>query len=100
MTRFFIALEKRHDRRERISRPKKSINFNLDNNMVREFRITEVVQRDDAVIRSAERNTPKTAGRLVKLNDGRKDEDNQLSDDDVSVANTEATNAQNEGAPA
>ena len=77
MTRFFIALEKRHDRRERISRPKKSINFNLDNNMVREFRITDIVQRDDTVIKSAERNTPKTAGRLVKLNDGKKDEDNQ-----------------------
>ena len=77
LTRFFIALEKRHDRRERISRPKKSINFNLDNNMVREFRITDIVQRDDTVIKSAERNTPKTAGRLVKLNDGKKDEDNQ-----------------------
>ena len=45
--------------------------------MVREFRITDIVQRDDTVIKSAERNTPKTAGRLVKLNDGKKDEDNQ-----------------------
>ena len=35
--------------------------------MTREFRIHDVVQRDEKVIKSAERNQPKTPGRLVKL---------------------------------
>ena len=30
----------------------------------------DIVQRDDRVIRSVERNVPKTPGRLVKLNQG------------------------------
>ena len=64
---FVIEQKKRNDRRSEINRPKKSIQFNLDNNKVREFKITDIVQSDDRVIRSSERNQPKTPGRLVKL---------------------------------
>ena len=35
--------------------------------MVREFRKEDIVQSDDRVIKSSDRNEPKTAGRLVKL---------------------------------
>ena len=62
-----IEQNKRETRRKEINRPKKSIQFALDNNMTREFRINDVVQRDEKVIKSAERNQPKTPGRLVKL---------------------------------
>ena len=53
--------------------------------MTREFKITEIVQRDDRVIKSALRNKPKTAGRLVKLVDKKKEEDDAVvSDEDAS----------------
>lgn len=60
-------IEKRSDRRKEINRPKRSVVFGLDNNKVREFKITDIVQADDRVIKSAERNNPLTPGRLVKL---------------------------------
>ena len=42
--------------------------FALDDNTVREFRIQDIVQQEDTgVIKSSERNTPSTDGRLVKL---------------------------------
>ncbi len=53
--------------------------------MTREFKITEIVQRDERVIKSALRNKPKTAGRLVKLVDKKKEEDDTVvSDEDAS----------------
>ena len=61
-------LEKRDDRRRRINRPKRSVGFALDNNKVKEFRKMDIVQSDERVIKSAERNVPGTPGRLVKLN--------------------------------
>ena len=63
---WFLIIEKRSDRRVEISRPKKGITFALDNNMTREFRIADIVQKDE-LAKSAERNVPKTPGRLVKL---------------------------------
>lgn len=64
---FVIEQKKRNDRRTEIKRPRKSIQFNLDNNKIREFKIADIVQSDERVIRSAERNEPQTPGRLVKL---------------------------------
>ena len=54
--------------------------------MTREFKITEIVQRDDRVIKSALRDKPKTAGRLVKLVDKKKEEEDDavVSDEDAS----------------
>lgn len=60
--------EKRDDRRKRINRPKRSVCFALENNKTQEFKKMDIVQRDDRVIKSKERNVPKTPGRLVKLN--------------------------------
>ena len=62
-----VEQKKRGDRRIAINRPKKSIKFNLDNNATREFRISDVVQSDERVIRSGERDQPVTPSRLVKL---------------------------------
>jgi hypothetical protein len=62
-----VEQKKRGDRRVEINRPKRSIVFNLESNKTREFKISDVVQSDDKVIRSAERAEPKTPGRLVKL---------------------------------
>lgn len=55
---FVIEQKKRNDRRTEIKRPRKSIQFNLDNNKIREFKIADIVQSDERVIRSAERNEP------------------------------------------
>ena len=57
--------------------------------MTREFKITDIVQRDDKVIRSSERNEPKTPGRLVKIAAGTTasaDEDTVAQDAGNSVA--------------
>ena len=62
--------EKRDDRRTRINRPKKSITFDLDKNITKEFKKMDIVQSDERIIKSAERNEPTTPGRLVKLNQG------------------------------
>ena len=70
MILFPLFKEKRDDRRKRIHRPKRSVGFALDNNKTQEFKKMDIVQRDDRVIKSAERNVPKTPGRLVKLNQG------------------------------
>lgn len=64
---FSVEQKKRCDRRVEINRPKRSISFGLDNNKTREFKISDIVQSDDRVIKSADRNDPKTPGRLVKL---------------------------------
>merc|ERR1719158_2264629 len=64
---FTVETKKRSDRRKEINRPKRNISFKLENNMTREFRITDIVQSNDKVIKSGERNDPKTPGRLVKL---------------------------------
>ena len=54
---FTVEQKKRTDRRVEINRPRKSIQFNLENNKTREFRITDIVQNDETVvIRSAERS--------------------------------------------
>lgn len=65
---FPLFKEKRDDRRKRINRPKRSVCFALENNKTQEFKKMDIVQRDDRVIKSKERNVPKTPGRLVKLN--------------------------------
>ena len=64
---FSCCAEKRDNRRKEINRPRRSIQFALENNQTREFKINDVVQRDDKVIKSALRNQPRTKGRLVKL---------------------------------
>ena len=64
---FRVEIEKRNDRRKEINRPKRSINFALENNKTKEFRITDIVQSDDRVIKSALRNNTPTPGRLVKI---------------------------------
>jgi len=61
-----IEKQRRATRREEINRPKRKITFNLDNNRAKEFRITDVVQ-SGPLAKSSERNTPATAGRLVKF---------------------------------
>lgn len=60
--------KKREDRRKRINRPKRSVGFALEQNIIKEFKKTDIVQSDDRVIKSADRNEPVTPGRLVKLN--------------------------------
>lgn len=62
-----LIIEKRNDRRKEINRPKRSVVFALDQNKTREFKISDVVQSDERVIKSADRNEPPTPGRLVKL---------------------------------
>ena len=61
--------KKRADRRVEIKRPKRKIQFNLQENKVREFRTEDIVLNSEtpAITRSAERNVPATPGRLVKL---------------------------------
>lgn len=64
---FEIEKQKRMQRREEINRPKRKITFNLDNNKAKEFRITDIVHSGTDLPKSSERNTPATAGRLVKF---------------------------------
>ena len=61
--------EKREDRRKEINRPKKKIEFGLQNNTVKEFHSGDIVQSDEhaPTIKSSERNFPCTTSRLVKL---------------------------------
>ena len=64
---FMLEQKKRGDRRQEINRPKRSVVFNLEENKIKEFKISDIVQTDEKVIRSAERSEPATPGRLVKL---------------------------------
>lgn len=64
---FFLEQKKRGDRRVEIDRPKRSVMFVLEENKTKEFRISDIVQSDERVIKSADRNEPNTEGRLVKL---------------------------------
>ena len=65
---FVVEQKKRGDRREEIKRPKRGVVFNLDSNMTKEFKTTDIVQSDEKkVIRSAERAETLTPGRLIKL---------------------------------
>jgi len=41
--KFFFFSEKRNDRRKEINRPKRSVNFVLDNNKTREFKTEDIV---------------------------------------------------------
>ena len=55
-----------------INRPKRSVQFTLDNNQTRLFRATDIVndvegERFVELAKSADRNKPSTPGRLVKL---------------------------------
>ena len=59
--------KKRSDRREEINRPKRKINFNLDQNMAREFRVDDIVKYRDNLPKSSERNITATPSRLVKF---------------------------------
>jgi len=63
----FPLSEKRVERRKEINRPRRTITFALDSNTTREFKIADIVQSDERVIKSGDRNEPKTTGRLVKL---------------------------------
>ena len=86
---FRVKIEKRNDRRKEINRPKRSINFALDNNKTKEFRITDIVQSDDRVIKSALRNNTVTPGRLVKI---------RVTDEEPAENNENNTNETNAAA--
>ena len=103
---FVVEQKKRGDRRVEIERPKRSVQFVLEENKTKEFRISDIVQSDERVIKSSERNEPSTEGRLVKLkpNVEQQPEENELVQDaeegghqtaqniDSSTNNDDATN--------
>lgn len=62
-----VEKKKRSDRRDEINRPKKGIVINLEKNMEREFRETDIVQIIENLTKSSERSTPATTSRLVKF---------------------------------
>ena len=65
------AWEERAERRKQINRPKRSVKFNLNSNMTREFRKDDVVEVKEGsaepLQKSSERNKTCTPGRLVKI---------------------------------
>lgn len=88
---FTVEQKKRSDRRVEINRPKRGVNFALDNNMTREFRISDIVQKDE-LAKSSERNQPKTEGRRVILKPtevAEPDSTANQSDEDTKVSFTE-----------
>lgn len=58
---------KRDERREKIKRPKKGIKFDLEKNVVKEFKVQDIVTVDQTPLKSAMRNQATTPGRLVKF---------------------------------
>ena len=68
-TEFEKEAKRRADRRVEINRPKRKIQFNLQENKTRTFSKDEKVMNEEtpAIFKSAMRNVPATPGRLVKL---------------------------------
>ena len=68
-TEFEKESKRRADRRVEINRPKRKIQFNLQENKTRTFNKSEKVLNEETpvIIKSAMRNVPATPGRLVKL---------------------------------